>query len=73
MVGHNFGIAVNDQFKFLAGFFDGQSFENDFQANAIDVAAGYSNGNIVHVSCLFKDASCYFAISASLCLEVLFL
>ena len=38
----------NDCFKTLAGFFDGQGFENHFKSNAIDVAAGYSDGYVAH-------------------------
>ena len=54
MVGDYLGAAVHNSFKFLSNVFKAYRFENYFQADAIDVSAGYSDGYIAQEYCFFK-------------------
>jgi hypothetical protein len=55
MVGDDFRAAIDDRGEIFSYFLDSQCFQNDFQANAVDVAAGNSDGYVVHYFGMMND------------------
>ena len=48
MVGYDFGTAIDDSLELGTSLLHSQGFEYYFKPDAIDVAAGYSDGYIAN-------------------------